>query len=438
MIARINSLAWLPPERAVACLSEVLGAASRTKDLDALARDAGFRKFLDRIGGRLFGYSATDAYLLLAALSKVPAVSPELVGQCFDQICDEFEDLSDAQVGRLCLVLARFRFTCPRVESSLPRLLRCRVPQLDPTNICRVIVGVDRLRLESDPLFDTLQEAVIPRRDALSPEQLSSSTLSMAHLSICSEEFVAGSLTRLGRCAGKLPPKHLGEAMLSFASFGATSAALTLSWNSLQHRAAVIAHFCDHESSLNILRALCALSCFPRDTVLHLLRNIARVPRSSLSEADDNSVHQVALSLTHEQAAADSRAQAQADDVLWDSVYQPTIVVGEVQETANGVVADAISELATSQGWTVVPGVTICDFYHIDLELRSPGGSSLLVHLDHTAHPLLSEPVDIFQRLRHRHLHLLGYHIWWVKLRAWSLKEASRYFESVAHSFLKQ
>merc|ERR1712039_97211 len=101
----------------------------------------------------------------------------------------------------------------------------------------------------------------------------------------------------------------------------------------LSNRSLMIAHWCGAEEALHMLRALCAFSVFPVDLMCDLLRQVSKLPRSSLSDANDNALHQVCLSLLHEPNASDALAAVRAIPDLWDHCYQPEEVIGDCSDS---------------------------------------------------------------------------------------------------------
>ncbi|CAK0815542.1 unnamed protein product [Prorocentrum cordatum] len=94
-------------------------------------------KLLERVGARVFGFSAREAYLLLAAAARLPGRPPPrlaaLAGRCLEQLLEDGEDLTDEQLGHALVLAAHFegapgcRAAAAALREEQARLLRVRL-----------------------------------------------------------------------------------------------------------------------------------------------------------------------------------------------------------------------------------------------------------------------------------------------------------------------
>jgi len=188
------------------------------------------------------------------------------------------------------------------------------------------------------------------------------------------------------------------------------------------------------QDAVRALLALCVIRHFEPQLVLQLVRQTLKIPRSSLLEADDNSLHQVALSLFHEAKAATALEVVQ-EAGLWEDLYQPDDVIGEPLRGLSGTTnfGSAINgtavktsmaiaqlrELVSSHGWDAHSDVTIAGgFYKVFFQFETKRSAApyrhICVDVDNEAQSWLTEPIATWRRLKHRHLSLWGHQVLWV------------------------
>merc|ERR1712232_223330 len=106
-----------------------------------------------------------------------------------------------------------------------------------------------------------------------------------------------------------------------------------------------------------------------------LLRQVSNEPRSSLSDMDDNGLHQVALSLLHEPDASQVRERIEANAEIWEHCYQPEEVVGEIHVDGSDFGhASVVEHAVCGLGWTLTRDVALMEeFYTCVFLLESDG-----------------------------------------------------------------
>ncbi|CAE8646584.1 unnamed protein product, partial [Polarella glacialis] len=459
----------LPPVKCLASLNELLSVASAEGAVQDLVEDPLFGQHLQRVCDRLYGFSSREAYLLLASLSRLPAstaVSPglgaastqkteaaraALLDRCLEQLEEESEDLEDEQLGHLGVLLARLGAdwedeATARRWAAYTELLELRAEALGVKALCLAAAGLAEAPHGvpcRQQLLGALAAAAAARLHEFSPGQLSGLVASLAQLGLCAESsLIPAAAERLVRHqAAELTPRQAGEALMALV----TSGPLETSHGPLrvlQERCHTVAHFCSPKDALLMLRTLCALGfSFPADLVCRLLSQVAKVPRTSLSEVEDNGLHQVVLSLLHEPKAASALAAVRSGEYLWEACYRPEEVVGEVAQlsaaragagrnpSAEVLLSAAAEQMAAGGGEIcVLRDRSIAGFYRLPLLLELPGGRRAAVDVDPGAPPWLPESspsTDLWRRLKQRHLSLWGIPLVWARVRSWPTSQAS-------------
>mmetsp|Transcript_50698 Transcript_50698/g.151709 ORF Transcript_50698/g.151709 Transcript_50698/m.151709 type:complete len:494 (+) Transcript_50698:248-1729(+) len=439
MLRSVQKLQQPTPEKFVGCLSEILNTALKANQSRDLMEDDGFSAFLKRLSARTFGFSSRDMYLVLALMLKAPGSPPScaIVASCLEQLQEELAELDDVQLGHLGLLLAHAGEACP--SGAVPPVARelweayglevlRRAPRLETKGLCWASKGMARSRQQcSAPLLEALGSTAGDRLEHLSPEQLAGLMLSMASLSYQDGGFFAEAAGQLWTMADELGPAQVSVGLLSLAMVGASEASRA-GFVALARQGIQMTHYASPGEALTMLLALCAVGDFAADIVLPLVVQVCKLPRTSLSDAEDKGLHQVALSLLHEPAAAACLEAVRADPELWESCYQPEEVPGEDRvEVADDVGAATLVEaLAEANSWAVARGAAVEDFYRATLLLELPRGR-VAVDVDPDAQPWLPAPADIWRRLKHRHLVLWGVEVFWVKRSEWlGLDETAR------------
>eukprot|EP00403_Amphidinium_massartii_P049532 CAMPEP_0178460122 /NCGR_PEP_ID=MMETSP0689_2-20121128/48511_1 /TAXON_ID=160604 /ORGANISM="Amphidinium massartii, Strain CS-259" /LENGTH=127 /DNA_ID=CAMNT_0020086677 /DNA_START=90 /DNA_END=470 /DNA_ORIENTATION=+ len=126
-----------------------------------------------------------------------------------------------------------------------------------------------------------------------------------------------------------------------------------------------------------------------------------------MSQEDDNALHQIALSLLHEPQAKDALAKVQANEELWQELYQPFEVSGERSDGEKRQLIEAAAEAATDLhpgSFSSEKAANIDDFYIADLLLRAQGSEALgnsnevrkgiVVDIDMSAWPWMAFPTS--------------------------------------------
>eukprot|EP00811_Abedinium_folium_P031690 NODE_5176_length_1800_cov_6.247460.p1 GENE.NODE_5176_length_1800_cov_6.247460~~NODE_5176_length_1800_cov_6.247460.p1 ORF type:complete len:547 (+),score=165.41 NODE_5176_length_1800_cov_6.247460:177-1643(+) len=441
MLNTARQLQAMPSEKCIAYLSEIHNAAITARQEGPLSVDHAFVQFTRRIAARAFSFSGPEAFLLLAAVAKLRSRWPRvLLTGCFEQLAEDVDELDDMQLAHLAVLLARVPSSCAdgiAAREGLARMLTVRAPHLAAKELCMAAAGLSAMRHGDEALLVTLAEAGGTME--LSTAQRASLAASLAQLGLRDDAFFTAQLAILGEDADALGPRDLCSALLALAEVG-------IPLSALEQRAVAIAQMCSAMEALHVLRALCVLRAFRDDLVPKLLRRVASVPRSAFSDANDNGLHQVALSLLHEPAAAGALAAARADAGVWLCCYQPDEAVGELRARHRGrarVVFNAVVDAAVAVGWEVEvdddfglnddvddgadSGGCELEFYAPALLLLRRGdGDRAAVDIDATAAAWWRAPSGASSRLKHRHLALWGVQPFWVNATAWAAFDDSK------------
>mmetsp|Transcript_110096 Transcript_110096/g.355338 ORF Transcript_110096/g.355338 Transcript_110096/m.355338 type:complete len:500 (-) Transcript_110096:111-1610(-) len=435
MLGIVRRLHQPLPETYVGCLNEVLNAALRAGQAGELVEDKEFAALLKRVSVRLYGFSSHNTYLILATLVKLPVSQTTygLLSSCLEQLREDVAALGDTELGHLALLLARIaggrageavRQAVKDLRVDYAAVLEQRAPQLSAKGLCLAVSGLAQVGHDcSESLVVSLGAAATAKLGELSPSQLPGLLAALASLGLRDARLFSAAALQLEAAAEDLAPKQLSEALWALAAARAPAA----STPGLRRQSAATAHFCGPREALQALRALCALNVFEEAWVSQLTQRLSKLPRSSLEEAEDNGLHQVALSLKLEPDARSALAAVQSVPDLWGRCYQPAEVTGELGCEATSTRANGptllIADLAAARGWATTSDATFLGFYRVALLLETPG-CRVAVDVDPLAQRWLSSPVDIWCQLKHRHLSLLGLRVIWVNHRQWDNLDA--------------
>lgn len=419
VLAATAGMQELPPKKCISCLNEIVGLAFEAGRGMELIQESSFRKLVDRVVAKVYGFSGRESYLLLAMATRIPGLlSRDQQISCFEQVCEDAAELNGQKLAHLSDMLAHL--VCRRDELSRKlwdghrSLLLLRMHELSAKEFVLVVSALVRARWSDTELLQACSNAAESHFAALSMPHLSWLTLGLTRLGLENEFLFAKALSCLGQSAGTLLPQQVSASLLSIALLGQPFADAKI-LTELQKWATARAHCFGPEDALHALRALCILRIFPQHLVLALLGRVSRVPRSALSEADDGGLHQVALSLLYEPAAMQALNLVRDSSDLWDIIYQPDDVVGndEVNVAEDEQLADILMEVAVERGLEVQLDEVIECFYRLTAIVGSSSGrkegAQCAIAIDFGERAVWgASHRDPWMRLRAMHLELIG------------------------------
>jgi len=438
--------------RCIACLNETVNVALYEQQLSELVRTDDFSALLRRIAKRSYGFAARENYLLLVSLGKLPSMQAaaasveEMMVRCLEQLSHDLGDLTDAQLAHTTSLILKLPLrlhatdSINRAQEALKDALIARASFMKGKELCAVAEavaawpGLVHSTALRDQLSATMADAAAQRLDSMTPSQLAELSLSLTSLSLREHSVLKTHIfPRVALATEQLTPKQVASMRLALAAasgevvrVGNEPAKSDLDTQGpLLHRAATVAHFCSSTDAIRLLWALSACLFFPPQLVQTLATCAARTPRSSLAVQDDNRLHQVALSLAVERDAVPALQVVQARKDLWDVLYQPDDVVGEMEEAEDddisqplGQIGQALVEAASRVDAHAeqVTSVLFGGFYQA-LALVScvgkDGRVAKVALLDSKAR-CLAEPSCVWQGLKQRHLEFGGFTVAWI------------------------
>eukprot|EP00933_Yihiella_yeosuensis_P036512 TRINITY_DN30281_c0_g1_i1.p1 TRINITY_DN30281_c0_g1~~TRINITY_DN30281_c0_g1_i1.p1 ORF type:complete len:264 (-),score=25.21 TRINITY_DN30281_c0_g1_i1:79-804(-) len=216
---------------------------------------------------------------------------------------------------------------------------------------------------------------------------------------------------------------------------------------SLLDRCRDTAHYCSASEAILILQSICLVGSFSPQLTYALLQQVSKVPRSLLSESEDNALHQVMLSLIHDPCAADALKSLRSSPKLWEACYRPEEVLGETASGDSGQspgmvveaqLINAVSSTISSANITLLSNSSIAGFYRLPILLHSNSKDQGLsqsgtlkghaLDVDMRSPPWLHETlsIDLWQKLKQRHLQLWNISLTWLRPKSWPSDESSR------------
>lgn len=423
--ARVQSLT---PTKSLAMLGEVTSHAVKDGQVPDLLQTPLFASLLERVENRLYGFAVHEVYLLVLCICRAFAaskVSPggdpnagRLLKSAVEQLAEDLEELSSAQLVQLMQLRKYVNQVDPdqefwhALQQAMLRLLRGTDP-LSPKLLCLAVEGLKTWPkdLVNPKLLEELVNATESCLDDFSSKQLVLLGVNLTSLGV-HEEVVSQIAERLRLAMPLLPPRQLCL-VLEMAALSAVPQAL----ENFLPRCLEVAHSFPAPEAIRVLRAMACLGIFSKDLVILLLMQVSKVPRSSLTDAEDRALHQVMLSLLHDPTASELKdAIASDSNELWESCYRPEEAV---LEATNPTAVEAMKdvpmalEAAGVQMASTGHGHIIQRFYWCPLMLQMQDGRWFALDLE----PSEQQDADLlFARLKQRHLELWGIQLLWRSL----------------------
>ncbi|CAK9077380.1 unnamed protein product [Durusdinium trenchii] len=413
--------------KCLAVLGEVTSRAIQENQVADLLQSPIFSSLLDRVQHRLYGFSASEAYLLLLCISRVKsalnassvqALEP-LQKRALEQLAEDLEELSSERLVEVLHLGSR------GLGQALPEFWR-ELSELLSQRLDTGSLSPRALLLAADALASSAEEGIA--RSRLVPQVVRQSRECLEHFSLkqlarlagdlhqldVSQEILDELVQRLCGAAEALPPPALATAM--------TVAVRKEELELLQLRCLEIAHTCHASDAILTLRALVCQSSFPVELMILLLMQVVKQPRSVWSDVEERALHQVTLSILHDPNAEDVRRALEDAEELWDACYRPEEVVLEAPDEealkAVGHVPEAL-QAAGIEVARVAEGQIIRDFYWLPMMIQLKDGQWLGIDADGRREDGHRDP---FRRLKQRHLHLWDIPLLWHRREAGSFR----------------